>query len=368
MKIKARNITTIFITAALVLSLSIAGLLLPDKEISGSERRKLKQLPSLNWNTLLSGSFMKNFEDYSLDQFPGRDSFRRLKAFCRFNIFGQKDNNGIYIENGYAAKLEYPLNEDSLNKALGKLRYLYEKYFEGTDANIYAAVVPDKGYFLADKNGYPTMDYNKLFSVFSQRLDFANVIDLTKVLDIEDYYKTDTHWRQEKINEAARLIAEKMGSGADFSGKYTIEKAPITFYGVYYGQSALPLKGEELYYLRNDTIDGCTVYNYETDAVKGIYDMDKLKGKDPYEMFLSGSAALLKITNPTAATNKTLTVFRDSFASSLVPLLAECYSEITLVDIRYVASDYIEKVCELKSDDVLFLYSTLILNDSYTLK
>jgi len=61
-------------------------------------------------------------------------------------------------------------------------------------------------------------------------------------------------------------------------------------------------------------------------------------------------------------------VVRDSFASSLIPLFTEAYRKITLVDIRYMRSKEIEKYIELKDQEVLFLYSTLILNNSSTLK
>ena len=78
--------------------------------ISYSERRKLEQFPELSVSTVLAGEFMPEFEKYTLDQFPLRDSFRTLKGTAAFYLFGQKDNNKIYIANGYAAKLEYPLN------------------------------------------------------------------------------------------------------------------------------------------------------------------------------------------------------------------------------------------------------------------
>ena len=46
----------------------------PDDPYSTEERRKLKQMPSLTWETVFSGKFMSEFESYSLDQFPFRIS------------------------------------------------------------------------------------------------------------------------------------------------------------------------------------------------------------------------------------------------------------------------------------------------------
>ena len=108
-----------------------------------------------------------------------------------------------------------------------------------------------------------------------------------------------------------------------------------------------------------------------------IYDMEKAYGKDPYEMYLGGSLSLITIDNPNATTDKELIIFRDSFGSSLSPPLIEGYARITVVDIRYVMSSMLgafvdmrtgEKVLDFKNADVLFLYSTLVLNNSSTIK
>jgi hypothetical protein len=132
-----------------------------------------------------------------------------------------------------------------------------------------------------------------------------------------------------------------------------------------------PLWGMEpdtLYYMTTDIMDSCKVYNYETGKYTGIYDMEKRDSYDPYEMFLSGAVPLLTIENPKAETKKELVIFRDSFGSSIAPLFIEAYSKVTLVDIRYITSDYLGSLITFDNQDVLFLYSTLVLNNSSMLK
>ena len=85
-------------------------------------------------------------------------------------------------------------------------------------------------------------------------------------------------------------------------------------------------------------------------------------------MFLSGSKSLLTIENPNATTDKELIIFRDSFGSSIAPLLAEGYAKITLVDIRYMSPNMLGNFMEFTDQDVLFLYSTGVLNNSITIK
>lgn len=339
----------------------------PPEDFSDAERRKLTQFPELSVKTVLDGKFMTEFESYTLDQFPLRDSFRQLKALFHYNALGQKDNNDIYLVNDYAAKLEYPLHESSVANAVKKFNHIYEKYLTGSE-NIVFAVVPDKGYYLAEENGYPAMDYDALFDTLREELTWAEFADITDLLDAGDYYRTDTHWRQERIGEAAEALCKALGADWFREGELAPEMVERPFYGVYYGQAALPMRAESLYVMNGDLLENCTVYNHETGKTTGIYDWEKLSNRDLYDIYLSGATALLTIENPDAKTDKELVVFRDSFGSSMIPLLLKDYKTVTVVDIRYVASDYVGNFVDFHGQDVLFLYSTLVLNDSSTLK
>ena len=340
----------------------------PDQEISEAERRPLEQMPQITLQTLLDGKFMEKFEDYSLDQFPFRDGFRRVKSLFHYYVLNQSDNKGIYLSNGYAAKLEYPLNETSVEYALRRFNYLYNQYLKDSGSKIFTAVVPDKGYYLTQENGYLAMDYDRLFAMVKEGMPWASYVDLTDTLDYTDYYRTDTHWRQEHLMEAATKLCQAMGVTAPKAEDYRVTALQRPFYGVYYGQAALPMDPETLYILESELISECTVLNHETQKYDGVYDWSKLTGKDLYEVFLSGPRSLLTIENPNAGTDKELIVFRDSFGSSIVPLLLQDYAKVTLVDIRYLSSSALERYVEFTGQDVLFLYSTLVLNNSSMLK
>jgi hypothetical protein len=70
-------------------------------------------------------------------------------------------------------------------------------------------------------------------------MPWAQHIDLTAVLSLEDYYRTDTHWRQERILEAARTICEAMGTQPPRTEDFTVTELEQPFRGVYSGQAAL---------------------------------------------------------------------------------------------------------------------------------
>lgn len=340
----------------------------PAGDISLTERRALAQPPDLTVESLLSGQFSQAFETCAKDQFPGRFTFRQIKAFTRYVIFGQRDTNDIYIKDGYAAKLEYPLNEASINQAAARFRSIYDIYLQGKDIDSYMAVIPDKSYYLAAGETIPALDYERLFSLVRSGTGFASFIDLTGELSIDDYYRTDIHWQQQDLINVANALSRAMGGSGVQTQDFSLVDSGLDYYGVYFGQSALPLRPDRIVCLTNDAIRNSRVYNLETDQITAVYDQQKLDGRDPYDVYLSGASPLLVIENPEADTEQALIVFRDSFGSSLVPLLLEDYSTITLIDIRYMASSLIGDYVEFSDQDVLFLYSTLILNEANMLK
>ncbi|MDE7435840.1 MAG: hypothetical protein K2N01_08520 [Lachnospiraceae bacterium] len=366
MSVKLKNISLVVMTAIFLCGFLLWSILKPTDAESVSERRPLAAFPAVSMESVLSGTFMTDFEKYTLDQFPLRDQFRTVKAVTACYILGQKDNNGIYVKDGFASKLEYPFNTDSIEYAASRFQFVYDRYMADKELKVYLSVIPDKNYFMAQKNGYPSMDYEKFVSDLREHTEFAEYIDITHLLELPDYYCTDTHWRQEKITDIAQHLAA--GMGVSLSAEYNVNQVDTPFYGVYYGQSALPLAADNLYYLDNAVLKDCKVYDFETNAYIPVYDLEKINGNDSYEMFLSGSKSLLMIENPNATTDKELIIFRDSFGSSIAPLFAEGYEKIILVDIRYISPNMLDKFIEFTNQDVLFLYSTSVLNNSITIK
>ncbi|MDO4617894.1 MAG: DHHW family protein [Clostridia bacterium] len=360
---KKNVIATIFF-AVLLFAVSVTCWLKPETAFSESERRDLAKKPLLNAETLWSGEFMKSFEEYTTDQFPGRDFMRMTKALFSEYALGRIENNGLYTVGEHISKIEYPENPDMVNISIEKMDTIYNKFLKDTDTKVYLSIVPDKNYFLAPKKGCITIDYNGFIDKFKTGLSYMEYIDIIPYLSEEDYYYTDSHWKQEKIGDVAWILGDRMGT--DVTAEYKANTLDIPFMGVYAGQSALPTKGDTIKYLTSDTLDNCFVkyLNDKGFVVTGdLYNMEKASGKDPYELFLSGTTPLVTIENPSAQTDKELVLFRDSFGSSLAPLLAEGYKKITVVDIRYIQQiDFLKNLIDFESQDVLFIYSTTLLN------
>lgn len=365
-KIKSIIMTALF--AVFLFGFSAACFFKGADEYSLSERRFLATMPEFNINTVLNGEFMKGFEEYSADQVPLRDELRALKARFSFSLLRKLDNNGLYMADGHISKLDDPENPYMMDYSANLFKKIVNMHMKDKNVKLYFSIVPDKNYFLAEKNGYPSLNYEAFIKGMRDRVDFMEYIDVLPLLSPDDYYKTDSHWKQENITDIAKHIADKMNT--DVSAEYEINTLENPFRGVYAGQLALPVKSDTIKYLTNETLKNCTVKYYDTGVpVKGdMYNMEKAFGKDPYEMFLSGSAPIITIENPDSKTEKELVLFRDSFGSSIAPLFVEGYRKITVVDVRYVLSDYVGSFVDFQDCDVLFLYSTALLNNSLAMK
>ena len=365
---KIKNIISTVVFAAYIFSVCGVCCLKSDAEYSNSERRALAQMPEISGQAIANGEFMKNFEGYTTDQFPLRDGFRSVKSMFSRYILKKLENNGLFVANGHLSKLDEEQNEYMMNHAADVFKSIYNRYLKEKTENIYFSIVPDKNYFLAEPNGYPSLDYGSFTEQMKEKNSYMEYIDIAPLLSADDYYTTDTHWKQENITDIAQKLALAMGT--DAKSEYKVNTLSNPFYGVYHSQAALVFKPDTIKYLTNETIENAIVTYYDTGSPKrgDLYNMKKATSKDPYEMFLSGVAPLITIENPNAKTQKELVMFRDSFGSSLAPLLAEGYKKITLVDIRYIQSSFIGGFVDFENADVLFIYSTALLNNSLAMK
>ncbi len=368
MKSKFKNLLTFILAFSFVFGFSIWSLIAPDKELTESERRPLKQFPTVSFDNIKNRTFMTDFESYTLDQFPLRDKFRGLKSFTALKVLKQKDNNDLFLTENHIFKVDYPTSTDSALRAAKIFSDINSRYLNENN-NVYLSIIPDKNYYISNKNGKLLIDYDLLINTIKNNCDFADYIDISGLLTLDDYYKTDSHWKQENIIDVADKLLKGMKADYNESESLVIN-TDKDFYGVYHGQLSLKNPPDKISYILNDTISNATVYNYETQLNEDVYNLEKLEGNDPYEFYLSGPVSLLTITNNRYQDGnpRELIVFRDSFGSSIAPLLLKGYSKITLVDIRYLSSSTLENYIDFENKDVLFLYSTSVLNNSVTLK
>lgn len=350
----------IILTAVLVFFFFIFKIMLPYADYSESERRKLAPKPELTVESVLSGNYGKRAEEYSKDHFPFRDLLRKLKVMTAFGVFNKSDDRGLFTEGNHIVKSEYPFKEEKVKRALNIFKGITDKYLADGHA-AYISVIPDKNAFSSGLK----MDYDEFESYVKENSTFAEYIKISHLLNMDSYYYTDPHWKEESIIPVYEEISRAMGN-RDFAEYETVLAGD--FKGAYSGQLPLSAGRDKACYVWNEMMKDYKAFNHEKNREIPLYNEDSVNGKDPYEMYLDGPSSIITIENPHVKETKELVVFRDSFGSSIGPLLAEKYSKITLVDVRYISSAFIGKFVDFENADMLFLYSSTVLNNSETLR
>ena len=333
--------------------------IIPAPAVLLSERRVPAKFPDFSADTVLSGSFMGKFDDYASDRFVFRDTFRRINSFLMFDVYMLSDKSGLYRSKEVGAGEFVRTNATSFRQSTERIKRAAGG-LDGLEMNIYYSIVPDKSLFAG---GYmPGFDLGAAESILHEMLGDYEYISLIDDLTAGDFYKTDLHWDQTKIAAVADRLLTAMG--APGAGKdYRSIKAG-EFKGVYAGQLALPMAADTMSYIDIEGVRASYLNEKTLEFDSGpVYDVDRFSGVDPYDLFLRGPQPLIILENDSAPARE-LFVFRDSFGSSLAPLLTGSYSKVTLVDLRYIHMMMLDQFIELTpGSDVLFIYSSQIFNN-----
>jgi hypothetical protein len=358
-KIKDIVVTIIFLFT--IIALFLINIIKEDTDISVAERRKLATMPELTTKSLFDGTYFKKFDSYVTDQFVERDAFRKIKIDIELSTKGEYNN--LYLYDDYIIEEIFPLNSNSINNLTNKINYIKDTYLND-NSNIYYTIIPDKNYFV--NNGNLKLDYNKLQDMMKSNLTNLNYINIFDKLTLDNYYKTDTHWKEEDLFNVANTIANQMNF--DITNNNNVVNTITTFKGSYAGRLSVTKDIDTIKTISNPSTLNSSVYNYETKKYTDIYDYTKINSLDKYDIYLSGAVPIIDITNNNTSSDKELIVFRDSYGSSLIPLLIEGYKKITVIDIRYISSKILNKYIDFNDQDVLFMYSILTINNSFSIR
>ena len=346
----------IFIVGMLVLFL-----VLPKKEYSSSEKRYLQQAPAFSFSSLLSGDFGEDFEKFLSDQTAGRNFWVGLSAYYNYAI-GNNGSNGIYLcKDGYL--VNDPEDMSGLDRNIGFI----EEFAEKLSVKPVVLVAPSTGYICDDILPAVHKEYkdDEQFESMKAALTAAEFVDVRELFkDTYDsganqiYYKTDHHWT---AKGAYTALADALGYTANPESTYQITEYP-DFYGTTYSSSGFWLTDPDTVEVWDNPSNDTTVTTTITDGAEvteqlDMFYMSHLEEDDKYPIYLDGNHPYTVIKNTAAISDEKLLVIKDSFAHSLVPFLADHFSEIIMVDLRYYTASVSELIENEGIDRVLVLYS-----------
>ena len=149
-------------------------------------------------------------------------------------------------------------------------------------------------------------------------------------------YKTDHHWTSFGAWRGYCETVKRMGGEPYPLSAFEPELVSDSFYGTTWSSGGMKfVSPDKMYYLRYEGDEDYTTTITDNGKVfDGFYDMEYLTKKDKYSSFISGNNALVKVEKKNGDGREKLLIIKDSYAHSLVPLLARHY-DLVIVDTRY---------------------------------
>lgn len=354
-----------FVFLIFIFGMAVWSFLCPIKEYSPSEKRYLKQSPDTSIQSIVEGKFDDEFETWFADQFPARDMWVGFNSY--YNLFiGNNGANGVYnCKNGYLINKPVSTN-NYIDKNLGVI----SKFKDSIDAPVTMMLAPSTGYIADDVLPAVHDKYidDELFDKVSDTLSKNDIsfVDLRKTFKDEYkngtqlYYKTDHHWTTSGAYVAYTKLCEQLKITPVPKETFDIESYD-NFYGTTYSTSGFWFtKPDKIEVWNNkanteDNINVTITEGTESKSYNSMFFYDHLDDDDKYPVFIDGNHALTEITNKNAK-GGTILLIKDSFSHCLAPFLAENYSKVVLVDMRYYKLNVSDLVKQENPDEVVVLY------------
>ncbi len=348
-----------FIIISLFGLLVILNLFYPKGEYSSLENRYLQKIPHFSIKAVSDGTFIKQFESFSDDQLFGRDFLVKKRAQAE-TLLGKKENNGVFFaEDGYLIEKPPALEQEIVMQNINAVKMLHSL----GRFRITLSVVPPAFEILREK--LPNHVYKPVILNLNQAIQ--KELKDTGIQNADPsgvlwnhrneyiYYKTDHH----QTSRGSRLSYKTLASYLDYEplGDEAFHPVDVShnFFGTTYSKGLISVKPDTI--TAYEAHSPATVsFPEEKTESPSVYFNKHLEEKDQYAFFLDGNHGLTVVHGPNK-NDRHLAIFKDSYAHSLAPFLANHFETIHLIDLRYFQGDVLEYLHNNQLQDVLFYYS-----------
>ena len=372
-------IATVVSFVLLLCSFSIAFWIIPDKTFSSRENRALQALPRISRQKLFAGELSDAYNDYYADQFPARNVFVTLKGMFEL-LSGKGESNGILLGHGgqlakrlfALARTEGDATKESdlidrehlvgaakgINHAASRAEVPFAVFLTGRTLDVaasafrYPSTESDKMLSALRENISKDVCYLDLVSAYRARYENGEYV----------YYRTDHHWTTLGAYYAYCDILRSFGMENEIIPAEVFQKEIVStnFWGTFASASGYRFvkpDSVELWLLGNEGDFEVVADGKILDG--GFYNWAHLKGNDQYSVFLDGTHDVVTVTKRDEQLRPTLAIFKDSFANSVAPFLAQHF-DLVLYNLSSPRTDYTDVTTYSRAcgaDAVLVLYT-----------
>jgi DHHW protein len=408
------NRTGLVYSAFFISILCIGGLfslLMPSKEISEIENRRLTPFPQLSASSLFSGHFTDSLDLYYSDNFPLRedlvqlasgikdaggfvteikyyettgtveaevlpskdtlqsakaDSLAAIKAdTAKANTADYNKSSSIIVYEGRAIQLFGSTNE--ISKRYAEMVNLYKQTFDSL--TIYCMIAPTPIDFYLPKEYKRSSNNEKNNIQFVREQLDSNVVfadaysEIAKHTDRYIYFNTDHHWTGLGAYYAYRGFC--LSAGLDpyelnqFEKKKIRKKFLGSLYGITLDKRLRDMKDSVEYYKLPIPTKS---FRYNMDSSR-FEKMNLFSNVANYANFLGGDHPLVRIESD--VNTEKLLVIKDSFGNAVAPYLALHFGTVYVMDYRYYDVNLPDFVKTHGITAIMFLHNTFAVNSKF---
>ena len=359
-----------------VLALVFLGnLFMKDRSFSSEENRVLQEMPRLSPSLYLSGRYETKLDSYVNDQFIFRDRLIRVKAAQDMTL-GALVSNGVIRGKDHYLMEELAVPGRSFQETQAAVLAFRKKY---PGKRMYFLLAPNAANILSDKlpAAVQVADQNGAMDAFFRQLRKSSITPLDVRTPLQEaakstqvYYRTDHHWTTEGAYAAYKSILSAMK--ITDTVRYDRETVKNDFRGTLASKSGFPngLNDSITIFLPRDHTGARNSIFFFSDTKEkttDFYQLKHLSEKDAYQVFGGGNHPSYTVETP-RRNGRVLLLLKDSYANCFVPLLAQDFRKIIVVDPRYYFGNLNTLMTSQGVTDVLFLYNANTLFQDTALK
>ena len=336
--------------------------IVPDREVSRGENRVLAVMPDLTMNSVVTGSFMSQYESYLSDQFVGRGVFRNLAINVR-RLGGNRVENGVFLGRGNQLLEDIVTGDAEMLWAnIEGIQSFVRRY---PRVNHHMMIVPDAANIWSDKLpplanvADQSRQINLVRGELENELTWIDVSGALRESTEKIYYQTDRYWTSLGAFIAFQSAASALGIDGDSVMEFAAFPVTTDFRGSLATRSGfLPYTTEEIfiYVPRGEGADVIVNHIDDQRRTTTLFDRRMLETGNGHHVFLGGDTSVV-IIQTASTSNRRLLIIKDTFANNFVQFLTPYFRDIIIIDPRYYTGTIDEIMTHHRITDSLILYS-----------